>query len=126
MKSKVIVILIVIIAIGVGTFFYLRSKIDKSNMQTDQNTAANSKWSADQQKAITLANQELEKHFPGGKSFGISYQPVSVIAQSGPSNTLNEIYVVSYMLLGGPTDQDVWITVDITANRIIQFERVVQ
>ena len=81
------------------------------------------RFNADQRIAIALADKELEAHFPEKTNFGIVYQPINAMAAGGPSSNLNKIYTVIYNLPGGPTDQGIWITVDITASKVISFNK---
>ncbi|MDO8428638.1 MAG: hypothetical protein Q7S92_05495 [Candidatus Diapherotrites archaeon] len=83
----------------------------------------NINWTQEQKKAIQIADQELEKHFPNKKNFGIEYKVTNAIGHSSPSNTLNKLYTVMYDLPNGPTDQSVSILADITAEKVIRFER---
>lgn len=72
------------------------------------------------QIAINIAQEELLKHFPDGKSFDITYAVYDVrpLPDKGPN-----IWQVTYDLPDGPTDQMIWITVDIEKGEVLLFDQ---
>jgi hypothetical protein len=121
MKEILLVIVIATLLIAIGVAVYFVSHANKIKMENNQPQPAI--WSTEQQKALLLADRELEAHFPDKVNFGIVYQPTNVMAQEKPANSLDTIYVVTYDLPGGPTDQDVWITVDVAANKVVSYSK---
>ena len=72
------------------------------------------------QIATNIAWAELLKHYPDGKSFDITYAVYDVrpLLDKGPS-----IWEVTYDLPNGPTDQMIWITVDIEKGEVLLFDQ---
>ena len=98
----------------------------KTDLPQQNNTINNIKimksWDQEQQKAIAISDNELEKHFPGKKNMGIKYEVVNVMGMESPASSLNKLYDVWYTLPNGPTDQSVSIIVDLTAGKIVSFK----
>ena len=70
--------------------------------------------------ATNIAWEELLKHYPDGKSFDITYEIVDVRPRpdKGPN-----IWEVTYDLPNGPTDQMIWITVDVEKGEVLLFDQ---
>jgi hypothetical protein len=71
-----------------------------------------------EQRAIAIAEAELLRHFPSGTSFGIRY----TVSSTTPGTTPTQ-WVVRYTLPRGPTDTDVYITVDVASGAVVLFHQ---
>lgn len=73
-----------------------------------------------EQIAINIAWEEILRHYPDGKSFDITYTVVDV--RPRPDKGLN-IWEVTYDLPDGPTEQMIWITVDVEKGEVLLFDQ---
>ncbi|OGZ08134.1 MAG: hypothetical protein A3C93_00850 [Candidatus Lloydbacteria bacterium RIFCSPHIGHO2_02_FULL_54_17] len=74
----------------------------------------------DEEKAANIAWEEVLRHFPEGKSFDIQYTVYE--ARSLPDKGPN-IWLVTYDLPDGPTDQMIWVTVDTEKKEVLLFDQ---
>lgn len=80
------------------------------------------KWTQEQQKAISIAQAELLKHYPNRENFGINYEVKTVERWAvGPAD--DKVWTVNYYLPFGPTDTDVLIVVDIEKNKVLSIHK---
>ncbi|OGC05786.1 hypothetical protein A2230_00595 [candidate division WOR-1 bacterium RIFOXYA2_FULL_36_21] len=115
--GKILAIIIVVFFICGSLFLYITKNSEKSAKVFSPNYI-NKIWREDHQVAIKLADQELIKHFPDKKNFGIEYKVEQVLREENPS-----IYEVVYNLPMGPTDQRIVIVVDIIDGKVMSYTK---
>jgi hypothetical protein len=103
---------------------YLGAHASLAHAPYDRGSAsAGSSYGADAARAIRIADAELVRHFPEGKQFGITYQPVAVVPQAAPDYAPDRVYLVTYILPNGPADQTIWIEVDTTTGGVLRIQQ---